>query len=895
MKYILTLFLNLMIIFCWAGEYKVCSCNPESDSLQLVDLYHMTGGGNWNLHDGSYKDYNLVTDVWEWNENIPNKGNNWDFSTPFSTWHGVKVDELGCVKELVINSCGLTGVSFPNITLPYLEELYFNSNGFTGTITDFTFLPNLKALNCSFNDFIDSIPDFSNLPNLRHLNCQNNNLSGGIPDFSNLPELRDFNCSYNELDGGIPDFSNIPELKEFRCSYNKIPGALPDFSNLSKLEKFNCTQNNLSGGIPDFSNIPELKEFKCPYNNFGGRIPDFSNLPNLEYCDCRYCSFTGVMPNFSSLPSLTNFDCSSNSLIGPLPDFSGVPNLTYFQCSYNNLEGPIPDFSGIQKMRSFVCNNNRLNGPLPDFSNLPELKELNCFRNKLTGNIPDFTNLPELEKIEVGSNYFNGSIPDFSNVPLLRLLDVSGNSLTGTIPDFANIPELGSMYINSNFLEGGLPDFSNLPELQILNCYRNNLSGDLPNLHDNCVKLKSLYYANNKFTFSNIVDTYFLNEELLNLHIYWPQKMIFKSTERQLNEGEDLLIDLAVDEFVTTNIYSWYKDGKLVFTKYGDNDLVFSNIQVSDAGKYVVEVTNFNIPKLVLESYDIIIGVTPIPGCSSLPSNISHNMLTPTTVRIDWDEVPGATNYQVRYRKKTPDNSEPWNTSATGNSDPTKIISGLDDLNNYEIRIRAYCTGSWGNYSDIYRFYSSTCDFPDPGSFQVTFPTPDKVKIQWTPVDDATKYQIRYRILGANNWVTIGTTPGNYFKTISGLNPNTTYQYRIRTDCAGVFSQYSFITPTEYFSEFTMPVLRTDQRRIKEGNARVYPNPFNESFQIEISPGKGQAFFSLVDMLGKTVRQGKIPLTLSQYQIQTSDLSSGTYILKITYKNGEEEVLKMVK
>ncbi len=805
-----------------SSELKTCSCDPQSDSLELVNLYQNSGGEDWTFFGNGFADYDPVTQSTSFNSYVPNEENMWDFSQPFSSWYGVKTNASGCVEELILDNCNLTGV-FPDLQLPDLVELHLESNKLTGSIPDLTGVLNLEYLNCGANELSGTIKDFTNTPQLIYYRCFQNALTGNIPDFVHLPDLIFFDCSGNMLAGNIPDFSNLPNLSGFECSLNQLTGDIPDFSNLPNLTLLECSRNLLTGSIPDFSNLPNLWALECTQNQLTGNIPDFSNLPNLS---------------------------------------------------------------------SFGCSQNQLTGGIPDFLNLTNLSSFGCYQNQLTGSIPDFSNLPKLADFSCASNQLSGSIPDFSNLPNLWILDCSTNQLTGSIPDFSNLSQLSWFFCLDNRLTGSIPDFSNLPYLSEVYIFKNELSGTVPDFTDNCPYLNILDIRFNQFTFEDILPYFDETIILAGYYEYEEQDTIFHPASYAALEGESLTIDLEIDEGIEDNIYSWYKNGVFWDNIIGNNDLEFSNISLSDAGTYEAVVFNPNC-NMVLYSHQIEVVVDTWEVCESGPSGIGHDMLTNTSVRITWDPVPGATNYQVRYRKKTIDNSDPWTTVGTGGPNSVKTISGLDDFRIYEYRVRAYCNDAWGNYSELYRFYASTCDYPDLSSFQFTYPQPGKVRIEWALVDDATKYQIRYREQTGGSWSTVGTTPGNNFKTISGLNAGTTYEFRIRSYCSSFWSQYSYLpdTPT-----FTTPRswARINKTGLLEG-IKVFPNPVSDVLYIELPIRETSTFYQVFDVFGRILEQGEIQQRANSFVLATTKWQEGTYFIRFEEKGKETIIQKIVK
>jgi Leucine-rich repeat (LRR) protein len=175
----------------WTYGFEACktvqvtnTCNPVSDSLELVKLYNATNGPGW-------------VDKTNWL--VPGKA--------IGTWYGVQVNVGGCVTRIVLNDNQLNG-SIPNLNLFNLERLWLDSNQLSGNIPNFN-LPNLQQLRLSNNQLSGSIPNFD-LPNLQRLFLSNNNLNSNIPNF-NLPNLQRLWLGNNLLIGNVPNFI-LPNL-----------------------------------------------------------------------------------------------------------------------------------------------------------------------------------------------------------------------------------------------------------------------------------------------------------------------------------------------------------------------------------------------------------------------------------------------------------------------------------------------------------------------------------------------------------------------------------------------------------------------------------------------------------------------------------------------------------
>jgi len=82
---------------------------------------------------------------------------------------------------------------------------------------------------------------------------------------------------------------------------------------------------------------------------------------------------------------------------------------------------------------------------------------------------------------------------------------------------------------------------------------------------------------------------------------------------------------------------------------------------------------------------------------------------------------------------------------------------------------------------------SSSCARPTNTTTSSISPTSQKV--DWTSMQDAISYRIRYRQSGTTSW-TVKTISGSQI-TLTGLKSNTTYQYQVRTRCPGRWTYWT--------------------------------------------------------------------------------------------------------
>ncbi|WP_374461850.1 fibronectin type III domain-containing protein [Chryseobacterium taeanense] len=192
--------------------------------------------------------------------------------------------------------------------------------------------------------------------------------------------------------------------------------------------------------------------------------------------------------------------------------------------------------------------------------------------------------------------------------------------------------------------------------------------------------------------------------------------------------------------------------------------------------------------------------------------------VTTNGATVSWTAPTGATAYNVQYRAL---GSCDW-TNFTGNpvSTTTASLSGLTQNTTYQVQVQALNGGVQAMYSHIPNLAGSGNGYATAGSFTTSANcastvtglassavTPDAATISWTasttPPGNGYEYYYSTSATTPLNSVTPSgsTTAGVVTANLSGLTPNTTYNYWVRANCNGVdkgvwSSSASFTTPS---------------------------------------------------------------------------------------------------
>ena len=278
----------------------------------------------------------------------------------------------------------------------------------------------------------------------------------------------------------------------------------------------------------------------------------------------------------------------------------------------NNISGPFPDVQ-LESLTTLNLNGNPIT-TLPDFTGLSSLVSLGIAKTTTLSSVPDFSNLPNLRALDLQDNPIS-TLPNFSNLTKLVSLILCNLDIS-TVPDFQGIPALTRLWICNNSKLNSIPNFTNLPKLSRLFLSGNQLDQTIPNLTAISRELAVLELQDNRLTFEDLLPNFAnikasieRNNMDSQAFVYAPQAKIYKDTTIRELAGNPLLIDLEIDAAISSNIYTWSKDGQFYRTIKGNNQLVFDALRADDAGIYTVAVTNLNALELTLESHEIIIDI----------------------------------------------------------------------------------------------------------------------------------------------------------------------------------------------------------------------------------------------------------------------------------------------
>jgi hypothetical protein len=193
------------------------------------------------------------------------------------------------------------------------------------------------------------------------------------------------------------------------------------------------------------------------------------------------------------------------------------------------------------------------------------------------------------------------------------------------------------------------------------------------------------------------------------------------------------------------------------------------------------------------------------------PSSLAASGETATTVDLDWTAGDSETLWDIELVDVTASGSATGTPNTENVTTNPYTLSGLTPENEYEIYLRADCSGDnsdAGNWVGPVSFTTPpTC--PDPSSLAASGETATTVDLAWTAGDSESLWDLELVDVTASGSAT-GTpttedvTTNPY--TLSGLTPENEYKIYLRADCSGDNSDASdWIGPVSFTTLPTCP------------------------------------------------------------------------------------------
>lgn len=166
-------------------------------------------------------------------------------------------------------------------------------------------------------------------------------------------------------------------------------------------------------------------------------------------------------------------------------------------------------------------------------------------------------------------------------------------------------------------------------------------------------------------------------------------------------------------------------------------------------------------------------------ACGAAPINLRVGQQGTNYVTLLWDDAQRVDNYTLQWRQV---GSTSWNT--VENAYSNYWLTNLTYGQAYEWRVEPVCYRGQPVTSSAIQSFTMSCPLPT-GMTELYSPTEARLSWNWqasagVPVD----YTLRWRAAGTPTWTTIPNLSNSVYM-LTGLTPNTAYEWQLQTNCIG--------------------------------------------------------------------------------------------------------------
>lgn len=261
----------------------------------------------------------------------------------------------------------------------------------------------------------------------------------------------------------------------------------------------------------------------------------------------------------------------------------------------------------------------------------------------------------------------------------------------------------------------------------------------------------------------------------------------------------------------------------------------------------------------------------PIP-CDLLEiTSVDITGITGSSATVAWEDSEEALSYIFRYKQVS-------GTFWVEFELPVNVIvlATLTACTNYEVQIKSDCGADTSFWSESFLFSTTCggCTSPVSGLYASPITT-SGAKLHWIADPGASKYKVYYRQVGAGTWTIVNAHQN--FRTLTGLLPATTYEYKVKSLCAvGVESDFSST------ANFTTLPLRSSQA--VELIMKILPSPNNGVFLVQYSGFTLPPTISIYALNGQLIHRVESD-NLTEFKIELPQIEQGMYLIELVSGN----------
>lgn len=289
------------------------------------------------------------------------------------------------------------------------------------------------------------------------------------------------------------------------------------------------------------------------------------------------------------------------------------------------------------------------------------------------------------------------------------------------------------------------------------------------------------------------------------------------------------------------------------------------------------------------------------------PGNLNAAASSATAASISWGSVSGALSYSLWYKTST---SSTWSAGVKVNG-TSYSLGNLTASTTYNIRVQAVCSiGNSGFATTSFTTPSSGgggTKCPMPQNFMLNYVTSTAAIISWNAASGAASYDLQIKKSTSTSWLTFIKIPATVVQ-ITNMQPNSTYEVRVRSRCsdnAGDVSDYTPVlkinTPANVTGSDEVAALNDGETaavRLTDENEApydllVYPNPTTGRVWVHCTAPEA-AHIEWFDLNGRLlhVSSGEDENGIREFDL--SRQAAGIYIVRMLGREGRQAIVRRI-
>lgn len=184
------------------------------------------------------------------------------------------------------------------------------------------------------------------------------------------------------------------------------------------------------------------------------------------------------------------------------------------------------------------------------------------------------------------------------------------------------------------------------------------------------------------------------------------------------------------------------------------------------------------------------------PVCSA-PGALATTGITASSAVVSWSAVAGAISYSVEFKTA---GSLTWVAAGTTTATSFNLTS-LAGSTVYDWRVLTNCASGSSNFAAAQFTTAGPAVCNAPTNLSSSNISSFGAVVSWTAVASAISYTVQIRPAGTATWIEVASTLGNSLG-LSNLNPSTLYDWRVRSNCETLASDFSMAQ----FTTLAIPV-----------------------------------------------------------------------------------------